>query len=875
SMDLNSNPAISGVTMTANNVNALRVDGGTLTNGGTWDDPAITYLIQDAITVPTGKTLTVAAGQIVKFREFASFGITVNGTLAANGTTAAPIYFTTTRDDSVGTDAYNNGPAAAYSGQWDTLQFNSTSTGNILDHVEVRYGGEFSAASVIVNGGPLTLSNSTLLSSYSAGIRIQDSNPALTNVVFQNNGLAASMDLNSNPSISGVTMTSNNVNALRVDGGTLTNGGTWDDPAITYLIQDAITVPTGKTLTVAAGQIVKFREFASFGITVNGTLAANGTTAAPIYFTTTRDDSVGTDAYNNGPAAAYSGQWDTLQFNSTSTGNILDHVEVRYGGEFSAASVIVNGGPLTLSNSTLLSSYSAGIRIQDSNPALTNVVFQNNGLAASMDLNSNPSISGATMTSNNVNALRVDGGTLTNGGTWDDPAITYLIQDAITVPTGKTLTVAAGQIVKFREFASFGITVNGTLAANGTTAAPIYFTTTRDDSVGTDAYNNGPAAAYSGQWDTLQFNSTSTGNILDHVEVRYGGELSAASMIVNGGPLTLSNSTLLSSYSAGIRIQDSNPALTNVVFQNNGLAASMDLNSNPSISGVTMTSNNVNALRVDGGTLTNGGTWDDPAITYLIQDAITVPTGKTLTVAAGQIVKFREFASFGITVNGTLAANGTTAAPIYFTTTRDDSVGTDAYNNGPAAAYSGQWDTLQFNSTSTGNILDHVEVRYGGELSAASVIVNGGPLTLSNSTLLSSYSAGIRIQDSNPALTNVVFQNNGLAASMDLNSNPSISGATMTSNNVNALRVDGGTLTNGGTWDDPAITYLIQDAITVPTGKTLTVAAGQIIKFREFAGTGLNINGTLNAAGTGVQPIIFTTTRDDSAGTDAYNDGAS
>src|SRR5207253_3018568 len=110
-------------------------------------------------------------------------------------------------------DAYNDGVnGGGNAGQWDSLQFTSTSTGNVLDHVEVRYGGEGSAGEVLDNGGGLSLTNSTLLSSYNAGIRIAGASPTLTNVVYQNNAIAASMDLGSNPAISGVTLTNNNVN---------------------------------------------------------------------------------------------------------------------------------------------------------------------------------------------------------------------------------------------------------------------------------------------------------------------------------------------------------------------------------------------------------------------------------------------------------------------------------------------------------------------------------------------------------------------------------------------------------------------------------------------------------------------------------------
>jgi len=55
-----------------------------------------------------------------------------------------------------------------------------------------------------VNGSPLALTNSTLLSSLTAGIRILSATPTLTNITYKNNAIAASMDLASNPIISGV-----------------------------------------------------------------------------------------------------------------------------------------------------------------------------------------------------------------------------------------------------------------------------------------------------------------------------------------------------------------------------------------------------------------------------------------------------------------------------------------------------------------------------------------------------------------------------------------------------------------------------------------------------------------------------------------------
>src|SRR5262249_7978829 len=161
----------------------------------------------------------VGAGQVVKFREFGNFGLTVNGTLSAEGTEAKPIIFTTTRDATVGGTTYRNGSTDAFAGQWDTIRFTSTSTASVLDHVEVRYGGQGGAGEAVAEGAARTPPNSPLPGPARAGIRIQAATPTLTNVVYQGNDVAASMDLASNPAISGVTLTANNTNALRVDGG--------------------------------------------------------------------------------------------------------------------------------------------------------------------------------------------------------------------------------------------------------------------------------------------------------------------------------------------------------------------------------------------------------------------------------------------------------------------------------------------------------------------------------------------------------------------------------------------------------------------------------------------------------------------------------
>ncbi len=307
----------------------------------------------------------------------------------------------------------------------------------------------------------------------------------------------------------------------------------------------------------------------------------------------------------------------------------------------------------------------------------------------------------------------------------------------------------------------------------------------------------------------------------------------------------------------------------------------MNLASNPSISGITVTGNGSNSLVLDSGNLTVDGFWNDPEIVYRLNGDVTVPAGRTLTIGAGQVVKARSFAGDDIFVDGTLIADGTPAARIIFTSDNDDTAGGDTDNNGPTGNFAGtrgSWDQIQFNATSTGSVMDNIEVRFAGDLSfggvVASIFVNGGGLTLINSTIRHSETTGVRVIGANPTISGVEFQNNsGSAMSMNVASNPAVTDVSFLSNGLNGLNVEGGALAASTVWNDPAVVYRLFDDVTVPAGMTLTIAAGQIVKFRSFAGVDLVINGTLTADATREQPVVFTSDNDDAAGGDTDNNG--
>ena len=257
------------------------------------------------------------------------------------------------------------------------------------------------------------------------------------------------MDLGSDPAISGGAVTNNGTNGLEVDSGSLTTDGFWDDKDIVYVTKGDITVPEGTTLTVGQGQVVKAGNY-NYDLFINGILDATGIVSDHIVFTSLLDDAAGGDTNNNGTTSPATANWGRIEVGSSGSAT-MEYVDIRYGGGSGSpvTHLYVNQGDLTFRNSTTQYSHGYGIRIQGSDPVLEdNTYSNNNGAAVSMDINSSPAISGATITDNGTNGLEIDGGTLDGDRYWDDSDIVYVTMGDITVPVGITLTIGPGLIIK-------------------------------------------------------------------------------------------------------------------------------------------------------------------------------------------------------------------------------------------------------------------------------------------------------------------------------------------------------------------------------------------------------------------------------------------
>ena len=84
----------------------------------------------------------------------------------------------------------------------------------------------------------------------------------------------------------------------------------------------------------------------------------------------------------------------------------------------------------------------------------------------------------------------------------------------------------------------------------------------------------------------------------------------------------------------------------------------------------------------------------------------------------------------------------------------------------------------------------------------------------------------------------------------------------------------GGTITSDAIWDPAGNPYLLTDDVRVSEGVTLTLSPGVVVK-ADSASRELIVFGTLVANGTAENPIVLTSSKDDSAHGDTNGDGSS
>ncbi len=505
--------------------------------------------------VPSGKTLTIQPGAIVKIDT----SISVQGSLNAKGAV-----FTSWLDDTVGGDSNADGGLTSPArGDWDVIELGATA---LFEDCKVRYGGQ-NFASVHLRGGTLVMRRCTIEHSQFDALLFNENNGTVVDTKFRFCGGYALNGV----ALSYVTQLSGNT-ATGCDTGDYARitGGLLDAPTGTTVLDRrhsfnqsgifvidsghvAIDVLQGARLVAPKGTILKM----AVGIVwAQDDLMLQGTAVEPVVLTSLKDDSFGGDTNKDGNSTVPApGDWGGIQLQPGSGASRIQGTIVRYGGGSggSDAGIGIYGVGAEVRDSVIDSNKGAGVFFSGAytgHPRLVGCLISNNTTVAAKDIPwQSLALSSRNTTSGNQGgdhfSLLPDSPLVPiEIGPPNYPGDVLVVIGSTILGSGGEMDILAGTQIKFTQLIQSGFDVNpgGALRVHGTAAKPVVMTSIHDDTIGGDTNRNGGATLpQAGQWRWLYLGDdrVTSPSRLENLVLRYAGGGGSDAVVAGNSKLTM------------------------------------------------------------------------------------------------------------------------------------------------------------------------------------------------------------------------------------------------------------------------------------------------------------------------------------------------
>ncbi|HVU59895.1 MAG TPA: hypothetical protein VHC98_03615 [Candidatus Saccharimonadales bacterium] len=488
-------------------------------------------------------------------------------------------------------------------------------------------------------------------------------------------------------------------------------------------------------------------------------------------------------------------------------------------------------------------------------------------------------------------------GTIDTDTTWSSDNV-YIIDGPLSIPSGVTLSVDPGTIVKFAAgWMPGSISVEGgTLDAAGSSDSPIIFTSINDDSAGGDSAGDGPTTGATGDYHEA-INSASGGTVeVTNAVFRYA-TYALDQYCTSGSHSTLTDNV----FASPVTITDCPDSA--VTLERNQFATISNINSpalslessDATIATVSGTDRNtfsgtgrdVVVYFGDNNQVPAGSTWSLDNTSGAIFESKTIYINGTVNISGGTIIKTyvgNSYTAFAVDAGGSLSVSGTSTNPVIFTSMNDDMVGGDSAGDGLTVGAPGNYSEA-INSADGGTI----NVSYATFSFATYAVAESCGAGSSSVFTDNTFDSPVTI--SGCSSDEAILQRNQFAIAGDgypalsLDSSDvtiaTVSGAdkNIFSGN-NRERViylsDNDQVPEGSIWTIDNTSGAVFETKATFINGTLDIGPGAIIKSypaSSYGGFEVNSGGEVNVAGSSINPVIFTSLRDDSVGGDSADDG--